>query len=326
MPSSLQRQNNFFSRISSSPGSTQYLYARYTVGATMSAAGDLTGFVTLNGNIVNNSGLFALKAGITYKLSHKVYLEGSSATSTSSYCVFKWVDSSNTPLETNSGSSILTPTTATAASWTNQPEGSIIFTPTQDMNVKVRAITIAGFTSIVIGTGNGSNGETSVTIEQVGASAITIFPGALYGKVCYGLSAAVGPLSTYTPVNLNTLVHSVGLTNFQSNSSGVVTLKPGYRYSLEGMLIHFNAITGGLAFRWKVNEVLSGTIGGSAVSSANTDINIGASSMARYDFDIPSTGSSVDVSLVLTGWSNLFVYNGNTSIPSSYMIITAHAL
>lgn len=150
--------------------------------------------------------------------------------------------------------------------------------------------------------------------------------GTLYGRVDYGLSAAVSGLAINTTINFNTLLHSIGNTNFISNVNGVLTLQPGYMYELEGFAAHYNSSTsGGIAFRWRVNGAGVGTYGGSAVANVS-DINLGASSTARYSFSIAVGDATKNFDLVLTGWQNLNVYNGSANIPSSYISIKAYNL
>lgn len=150
--------------------------------------------------------------------------------------------------------------------------------------------------------------------------------GTLYGQVDYGLSAAVSGLAANTPINFNTLLHSIGNTNFISNSNGVLTLQPGYMYELVGFAAHYNSSTsGGIAFKWRVNGAQVGSFGGSAVANA-TNPNIGASTPARHSFSIAVNAATQNCDLELTGWTNLNVYNGNENIPSSYISIKAYNL
>ena len=149
--------------------------------------------------------------------------------------------------------------------------------------------------------------------------------GTLYGQIIYELSNNITGQGTLVPIPFNKISSSIGLTSFVSNVSGVLTLQAGFMYELQGMAIHYNAIAGGLGFKWRVNGALKGTYGSSA-TSVSSDNSVGASSPARYLFTIPAGESTQNCDLELTGFAILNIFSGNYNIASSYISVKAYNL
>jgi len=152
----------------------------------------------------------------------------------------------------------------------------------------------------------------------------------LYGQIYYVLPSNQ-TLVNNTPINLSTISFSVGGTTFQTNVNGVVTLKPGFRYHLEGFVnqLHESSYTYGqvFGFQWRVNGAKVGTIG-SAPYMYSPDLYEGAASTAQYSFDIPYTGSTQNVNLEVDGITRQYIManKGDTTHSQSYIKITAYAL
>jgi hypothetical protein len=152
----------------------------------------------------------------------------------------------------------------------------------------------------------------------------------LYGQIYYVLPSNQ-VLVNNTPINLSTISFSVGGTTFQTNVNGVVTLKPGFRYHLEGFVNQFQISpfdTGQVfGFQWRVNGAKVGTIGASPYMR-RPDQYEGAASTAQYSFDIPYTGSTQNVNLEVDGLTQQYIAakQGDTTHSQSYIKITAYAL
>ena len=158
--------------------------------------------------------------------------------------------------------------------------------------------------------------------SYVGITGSAVASGTFVGIIVYKPSAAISNQPINTPINMSTLDHSSGVTTFQTNTSGVITISPGYRIKLKSMLAVYGSAVS--SFRWNVNGTLVGTYGGSA-TSVTTQVDYGSSSPAEYTFSIATGGASQNVSVHATG-INPNIFDGNQFLPSSYMSIEAWTL
>ena len=334
-----------------------YFFAKFQQQNLASGTNILLATPSANSNIPINiaTGVITLTAGKTYNINAAINCYAFSDEA-SGYIIMSLVDATTNAIvggasQTLAWSSKMTAFSARA----DTPVLSCIYTPTSNQTIRLRI-------TQTIGTATSGDINSFISITQLGSSAVGAFTaasntldgtsgavpkpvagqqgaglrgdgswgttrGSLHGQVCYGAASELIGLSLNTPVNLATSIFSVGTTTFQSNASGVVTLQPGFRYTLQAMLIQSSAMTNsGLAFKWRVNGSQVGVIGASAVFNSPTNSYTGPSAPALYSFDIPYGGATQNVDIELTGFQNLNIYNGNANLAQSNILITAYVL
>ncbi|AAQ17682.1 hypothetical protein Aeh1ORF025c [Aeromonas phage Aeh1] len=148
---------------------TDFLLARFTTG--YSAAGTNTQFdlpfafnVTSIGEVVNNNGVFTLKANKTYELVCDVF----TSLGANGRFAYTWVDSANNRLPGTYGGKVAATSTE---NFSTQSIARSIVTPTADMQVKVRVTYDTGGGHTIYGDDN-SLGSSYAMIRQIGSSKV----------------------------------------------------------------------------------------------------------------------------------------------------------
>ena len=334
-----------------------YFFAKFQQQNLASGTNILLATPSANSNIpVNTStGVISLTAGKTYNINAGINCYAFTDEA-SGYIIMSLVDATTNAIVGGASQTLVWSSKMTGfSSRADNPVLSCIYTPTSNQTIRLRI-------TQTIGTATSGDVNSFISITQIGSSAVGAFTaasntldgtsgavpkpvagqqgaglrgdgswgttrGSLHGQVCYGAASELIGLSLNTPVNLATSIFSVGTTTFQSNASGVVTLQPGFRYTLQAMLIQSSAMTNsGLAFKWRVNGSQVGVIGASAVFNSPTNNYTGPSAPALYSFDIPYGGATQNVDIELTGFQNLNIYNGNANLAQSNILITAYVL
>ncbi|MGL6606584.1 hypothetical protein [Aeromonas hydrophila] len=148
---------------------TDYLMAK--MNGNYTAAGNNTAFdlpfttnITSIGEVVNNSGVFTLKANKTYELVADIF----TSIAGSGRVGFAWHDSSNNRLPGTYGGKTATNSTE---QFSSQSVARTIITPTSDMQVKVRVVYDTGGSHTIYADDN-SLGSTYAIIRQIGSSKV----------------------------------------------------------------------------------------------------------------------------------------------------------
>lgn len=197
--------------------SVDYIQASLSANQSLSSTGNIIFNTSSGAGITLASGGFNLLANKTYKL--EAALGGTSG----GYAYYAWVDSANTLLSGGSIGSVMK--AGSAFSDAPQDKAVVYYTPTTNMTVYLRVLTVSGGITAYAPNAGSNYSSTWATIQQVGSSAI-VNPWVLSGTNVYNTTGKVGigttnptvPLEVNGAVQANTL----SLTNTSTGSSLIV--------------------------------------------------------------------------------------------------------
>ena len=197
--------------------SVDYIQASLSANQSLSSAGNIIFNTSSGAGITLASGGFNLLANKTYKL--EAALGGTSG----GYAYYAWVDSANTLLSGGSIGSVMK--AGSAFSDAPQDKAVVYYTPTTNMTVYLRVLTVSGGITAYAPNAGSNYSSTWATIQQVGSSAI-VNPWVLSGTNVYNTTGKVGIGTTNptVPLEVNGVVqaNTLSLTNTSTGSSLIV--------------------------------------------------------------------------------------------------------
>jgi len=239
---------------------------------------------TSNGVPYNTStGLFTLVAGVTYELETNLYVqfEGSAGYVAN----YQWVDSSNNALSPTQGQAI--PVTS-AFNDNGTVSQSLIYTPSQNINVKVRWVGVYGGRMLVQGI------KTWAKVKQLNPTIAVqaTATGTLNNQYVNVTNAADQTVyATGTDIVWDTLSTSSGIA--YSTSNGQFTLTAGSTYNIVGMFSFSAYSANGYLLVQLVDATTNAVIGNQQISAA---YNTGYNEVNNISLDIvytPNTNQTV---------------------------------
>jgi hypothetical protein len=260
---------------------------------------------TSNGITYNTStGLFSLTAGVTYEFETNIYVQFEGGVGY--VAQYQWVDSSNNELSPTQGQSIPVTSGFNDSGTSSQ---SLIYTPSQNMSVKVRWINVYGGRLLIQGI------KTWAKVKQINPTIAiqSTATGTMNKNFIKYTRTASQSVSGNTVVICNVLESSSGNIISPNTSTGQITLTSGKTYRLRGTVGTMVGSTAAsyIGYGW-YNETTSAWIGEGAqiISPSSTNYNISNGGTAEV---IITVNTSTIVSLRVISATNISSIGGNQS-------------
>jgi Collagen triple helix repeat (20 copies) len=245
-----------------------YVYLNTSTSYTGSAFDMVFDTIGTSSGIPYNTstGLFSLTAGVTYEFETNLYVQFEGGPGYISN--YQWVDSSNNALSPTQGQAI--PVTS-GFNDNGTASQSIIYTPSQNINVKVRWIGVYGGRMLVQGV------KTWAKVKQLNPSLAVqaTATGTVNNDFIQAAkSTAQAFVSKNSTINFDTVVASSNTIPFANNA---FTLTAGKTYELDASLVTntFSSTAAYIWYSWVDATTLTplDTVGGGAVSSESSGVS-----------------------------------------------------
>ena len=244
-----------------------YVFLNTTTGSFGSGTDVVFDTVSTSNNLPysTSSGLFTLTAGVTYELEASLYGQFSQGSGVVGQ--YYWVDSSNNQLISGNYGQITPMTTAYNDSGISQ--SSIIYTPSQNISIKLR------FTNISAGTMLLQSGKTWAKVKQLNpAIAVQATATGTINNQFINVtnSSAQNVAASGTDIIWDTNSGSSGIP--YNSATGVFTLTAGVTYNIIGMLSFQNYSANGYVLYQVVDATSNTAISNQIVTAPyNTGYN-----------------------------------------------------
>ena len=260
---------------------------------------------TSSGITYNTStGLFSLKAGVTYEFETNLYVQFEGSTGYISN--YQWVDSSNNALSPTQGQAIPVTSGYNDSGVASQ---SLIYTPSQDINVKVRWVGVYGGRMLVQGI------KTWAKVKQINPTIAiqSTATGTMNKNFIKYTRTASQSVSANSVVICNVLEASSGNVISPNTTTGQITLTSGKTYRLRGTVGTIVGATAAsyIGYGW-YNETTSTWIGEGAQIISPQSLNYNVSNGGTAEVVITTNASTV-VSLRVILVTNVTSIGGNQS-------------
>jgi len=263
-----------------------YVFLNTTTGSFGSGTDVVFDTVSTSNNLPysTSSGLFTLTAGVTYELEASLYGQFSQGSGVVGQ--YYWVDSSNNQLISGNYGQITPMTTAYNDSGISQ--SSIIYTPSQNISIKLRFINISAGTMLL------QSGKTWAKVKQLNP-AIAVqatATGTINNQFINVTNSTVQNVATTgTDIIWDTNSTSSGIS--YNTSTGVFTLTAGVTYNIIGMLSFSNYSANGYLLYQVVDATSNTAISNQVVTAP---YNTGFNEVNNLNIDIvytPSTNQTI---------------------------------
>jgi hypothetical protein len=212
-----------------------------------------------------STGLFSLVAGVTYELQTNLYVQFEGSTNYISN--YQWVDSSNNALSPTQGQAIPVTSGYNDSGVASQ---SLIYTPSQNINVKVRWVGVYGGRMLIQGIKTWAK---VIQLNPTVAVQATATGTVNNDYIQAAKSTAQASVSKNSTINFDTVVASSNTIPFANNA---FTLTAGKTYELDASLVTntFSSTAAYIWYSWVDATTLTplDTVGGSAVSSESSGV------------------------------------------------------
>ena len=283
-----------------------YVYLNTSTSYTSSAFDMIFDTIGASSGITysTSTGLFSLTAGVTYEFETNLYVQFEGSINYISN--YQWVDSSNNALSPTQGQAIPVTSGYNDSGVASQ---SLIYTPSQNINVKVRWVGVYGGRMLIQGIKTWAKvKQLNPTIAVQATATGTVATN--YAKYTRTASQSV---SANSVIICNVLESTSGTAVSVNTSTGQSTLIAGKTYRLRGTAgsIVGSAATSNISYGW-YNETTSAWIGEGAgwTSPSSANWNSTTSGTAEYVITVAST---TVVSFRVISVSNVTSIGGNQS-------------
>ena len=312
-----RKLNGYIPATGSSLDST---YVKMTAAQTLVTTNSdliLDTLVSYNGNITynNTTGVFSLKAGVTYELTASLYFKTFS-NGAAGYIVASWVDATTNTAIPNMPNGVYLATGNNSADSFN-PTFNALYTPTVDKTIKLRCTGASG-------TATFDPLGTSVIIKQLGTTNVSQFMGTMSNDWAITNSYPSGSIVVYSNALYQANAAIAPNTPFVTGTSGqtwkkltssmnAYDIQPGSRTALGGGFLLINK----RLFVYKGNQTDGWGFTPNGISYAKTSMRSGFDYLYEIEFldETPGTIKQSGV-IVTTGYAlfengNLYTWGSN---------------